>query len=419
MKEDFSSVGDIDFEDFKDGIDFLGQANVSNTFNVEPSIDLARKNSEPIDLFDEDRSQEIDAMIEQIEKDFNVQDTGYYNLNGEENEVEHDDQISESEDQGRTTDHGINPIVSRDGLLDDELYQPVPVNPGDLELSPENTNAAFLDDVDDDTAEKVKYLQTLLPGLPLTRVEKIVKAFDTTLQYPSMLTLVPILRETMPDYLTAGWLKKVNTENADFVLQTASEGGLVDTALLNTMLQVKANAASLDDAIALYEDEYRKHKLVSAETYYTPTMPSGVLMVSFAPQKPTGYSDRIVLQMLVANKRLTRALAFKQKIEEDGRLLDLASYGTLVEYYARQKQLGSSLLLTKECISVHGVPPSQKYLSDLRILCKQNNLEEDIGLSNLIGEDPIAWLKHGERHLKREMSKKGRDVQLARNRIIA
>ena len=124
--------------------------------------------------------------------------------------------------------------------------------------------------------------------------------------------------------------------------------------------------------------------------------------------------------MLVTNDRGTRALKFKENVEARGRFLDIASYGTLVQYYSRHNQLGSALLLLKECLHRHGAAPSATYLSTLRTLYKQQLNETDIGLNDLIGDDPIAWLKHGERHLKREMSQKGRrNIQLAYNRILA
>ena len=117
---------------------------------------------------------------------------------------------------------------------------------------------------------------------------------------------------------------------------------------------------------------------------------------------------------------MTRALEFKQAAEAQGRHTDLVSYGTLVQYYSRHNQFGSAVMMLKECMDTHGAPPSQSFLSDLRRLAKQQNAEESVALANLIGEDPIEWLKHGERHLKREKSKKGRrHVQYAQNRLLA
>jgi hypothetical protein len=137
-------------------------------------------------------------------------------------------------------------------------------------------------------------------------------------------------------------------------------------------------------------------------------------------QKPTGYSDRLVLQMLVDNNRITRALKLKQNIEEEGRAIDIPSYGSMIEYYSRHGQLGSSLLFLKECIRQHGAAPSEKYVTRLRVLSRQQRLEKKLMVTEMIGEDPIRWLKHGEKYLKREMSKKGRrNVKVAYNRALA
>lgn len=124
--------------------------------------------------------------------------------------------------------------------------------------------------------------------------------------------------------------------------------------------------------------------------------------------------------MLVNNNRMTRALAQKQKIEEDGRTIDIPSYGSIIEYYSKHGQLGSALLFLKECTRKHGAVPSEKNLASLRLLARQKNLDKGLMLSEIIGEDPIKWLKHGERHLKREMTKKGRrNVSMAYNRALA
>lgn len=121
---------------------------------------------------------------------------------------------------------------------------------------------------------------------------------------------------------------------------------------------------------------------------------------------PTEYSDRLLLQMLIKNRRLPRALRLKQEIESSGRTIDTLSYGSLIDHCARQGQLGSALLLLKECVSVHGAPPNEKSLQQLRLLGRQNKLEEEI--TEYAGTDSLAWLRHGENKMKRELSKKGR-----------
>jgi hypothetical protein len=123
--------------------------------------------------------------------------------------------------------------------------------------------------------------------------------------------------------------------------------------------------------------------------------------------------------MFVDNNRLPRALAFKEKVEDRGGALDIASYGSLVEYYGRRDQLGSALMVLKECIDRHDASPSEKYLTKVRVLCRQQGLEEHVHLKELIGEDPIEWLRHGERYLKRERTKKGRrNVLMAYNSAL-
>ncbi len=114
-----------------------------------------------------------------------------------------------------------------------------------------------------DDIAKIRDLQRALPGLPISRLRKVTKAFESTLGYPSILTLVPILRESLPDHLTSGRLKRMNTSNANFVLQKAEEYRVVDISLLNSMLQVKTSASSLDDAESFHRDEFRRHNLVS------------------------------------------------------------------------------------------------------------------------------------------------------------
>ena len=124
--------------------------------------------------------------------------------------------------------------------------------------------------------------------------------------------------------------------------------------------------------------------------------------------------------MFVDNNRIQRALNFKGTIEREKRTLDLPSYGTIIDYYAKHHQLGSAMILLKECLAIHGSPPSEKYLSSTRVLARQLDMEHKLRLNELIGKDPTEWLKYGERFLKRERSKKGRrNVQLAYNRILS
>lgn len=246
---------------------------------------------------------------------------------------------------------------------------------------------------------KIRDIQEALPGLPLSRVKKVLAAFENSLSYPSMLNLVPVLRENMPDNVTSKWLKSRNNANAEVAWHKACDDQVVDVALANTMLQVKTSYGHIQQALDFHADSFAMHGL-----------------------KPTAYSDRHVFQMLVSNDRLSRALQFKQVVEEQGRELDLASYGTLVQYYSRRSQLGSALMILKECLQTHGAAPSESFLAQLRVLFRQQDVSEGDdrdSLNAMIGADPIEWLKHGERYLKREKSKKGRrNILYAQNRLL-
>jgi hypothetical protein len=194
----------------------------------------------------------------------------------------------------------------------------------------------------------------------------------------------------MPDYITSTWLKQMSAMTARFVMYKAAKEDLVDIHMLNGVLELETASGSLDRAVDFYENEFGAHGL-----------------------EPTGYSKRLMVQMFLNSNRISRALSFKNKLSESGKVLDIPAYGSLVDYCARHGHLGSALLLLKECLSVHKAPPGEATVSQLRILCRQ------AGITDMVGEDPTEWLRHGEAHLKREMSKKGRrGVHEARNKHL-
>lgn len=284
------------------------------------------------------------------------------------------------------------------GESNDANYSPAMSDVPENSLDDADSEEAFkmfnTEDVEEDY--RLVRLRELLPNFSDRRLIKIIHCYQRSLGDPSILELVPIVRENMPDYITSTWLKKMATMTASFAIQKAAENQLVNTEILNSVLELHASSGSLDRAIDFHQTEFAAHDL-----------------------EPTEYSDRLVVQMLLRNNRFNRALDFKQMVEKSGRSLDIKSYGSLVEFCARRKQLGSAMLLLKECLSIHGSPPSEASLSNLRLLCRQARIEDEIGLESMIGKDPVEWLRHGERELKREYSKKGRrNVQLGRNAMV-
>jgi len=239
-------------------------------------------------------------------------------------------------------------------------------------------------------------LEILLQGFPEKRIQKVRDVMMSNLGKPSMLQLVPILRENMPDHISKVWLRQKNLLDASTVMESAEEQGVVDRHLLTSMLEVVAKSGSVDKAIAFHAEEFSKKNIV-----------------------PTAYCDRILLQMLIENRRVSRALEFKEKIESQGKHLDLVAYGSLCNHYANHGHLGSAILTLKECISVHGTPPGEKSLSRLRLMCRKHGVHEDADILKLIGRDPLQWLKEGEHSLKREYTKKGRrQVDLPANNLL-
>jgi len=385
------AIDDDDQDDFNVFFEELKKEAKAYGLDEEPSEEDARELFKIMleeyatgEIFTESQDDEDDEA-ESRSRDILDQDATHNSATAELSNREIDASLSIGEHTDVTEPLELDLASSETSIKTENKISPASVNRHDelAELEPEKR-------------AKLRELQLALPGLPISRLKKVLKAFESTLSYPSILTLVPILRETLPDHLTSGRLKRMNENNAEFVFQKAEEYRLVDTSLLNSMLQVKTSASSLDDAERFHREEFRRHNL-----------------------KPTAYSDRLVLQMFVENGRLQRALNFKQSIERDKRTLDLPSYGTLIDYYAKHHQLGSAIVLLKECLALYGSPPSEKYLSSTRVLARQLQMEEKLRLTQLIGKDPIEWLKYGERFLKRERSKKGRrNIQLANNRIL-
>lgn len=311
-------------------------------------------------------------------------------------------------EQSTTTfqSYGTRTMEAVPNMQNDTSYAPSFAGSGSAEIMPPEAETAF--DLADTSEEAIdaepmtrqeqvqQELREMLPGLPERRIRQLEEAFTKTPGDPSLLRLIPILRETMPDYVNLAWLKHKNRRAAVTVMAKAEEDGLVDIHLLNSMLEVETSAGSLDRAVAYHEDEFARKNM-----------------------QPTPYSDRLVMQMMVKNKRISRALAFKDKVESQGRNVDLASYGSLIEHYANRNQLGSALMMLKECITTHGSPPGERSLSKIRLICRKKGIVKEVGLEKMIGPDPLEWLRHGEEFKKHEMSYKGRrQVTLPGNRLL-
>jgi hypothetical protein len=282
----------------------------------------------------------------------------------------------------------MEPLEGDDELLNEDLAR-VPTFTDNVEI------------LDDKEVAEVDYqleiLREALPLFPENRLVKIQKVFQKSLNEPSMLELVPLVREVMPDYITNTWLKKMSALTAKFVMHKAKEDGLVDKDMMNSVLSLHASSGSIDRTLDFHQVEFQEHGM-----------------------QPNDYSNRLVVQMLLNNNRLPRALDFKRKVEESGRPLDLKAYGSLVEYAGSRKQLGTAMLLLKECIKVHGASPGERSLANVRILSRHAGKDMEASLVELVGPDPNAWVKDlaVRRRYKHRKGAHGNSLQQARNQLV-
>jgi len=247
--------------------------------------------------------------------------------------------------------------------------------------------------------DRISMLQDALPGLPRSLIEKVAEIYSKNLAAPSLIQLVPALRENLPENLSYTWLRDKNLKDARYAIEQAKcQAGSLDRHTLNAMLGVEVAAGKFNDALMFHNTQFK----------------------SLGNIEPDHKADRQLIQLLLKHKRISKVLELKDSIEKQGRKLDLLSYGSLMEFYSKQNNLGSALLVLNECLEKHGGhKPGEHYLKQIRILCRHNDCEEKVELEKLIGSDPFSWVKDGESKYKREYSKRGkRSVNEARNKFI-
>jgi hypothetical protein len=390
---DLTSLGGrVDLESFKD----FGLDDTSNSTSLSNSLDDNAESSLPLDEeLEPDEDENFDTFFDEQKDEWREQGVELGDIEANEGTQE---SLSASTGQPsyateRTTTGQTIQAMDNETWSEGERFKGLAQKEG----ATFTETIEVLDDAEVDMRERqLDYLREALPAFPDNRLVKIQKTFNKSLGDPSLLELTSIVRERMPDYITSTWLKQMGSLTARYVMHAASQDGLVDVHMLNGVLELDTSSGSLDRALEFHQTQFTSQGLT-----------------------PNGYSDRLVLQMFVKNNRLQRALAFKLSVEEAGRTLDLQSYGSLIDFCGRHNQLGSGLLLLKECLSVHKAAPGEACLSQIRVLCRQADLMEKVGLTDLIGQDPAEWLRHGEANLKREYSKKGRrDVQISRNALL-
>lgn len=122
-------------------------------------------------------------------------------------------------------------------------------------LDDSHSMVALPEDADD--------LDLVLYGLPPNRVDKVRDEFKLTLGTPSMIRLVPLLRENIPENIDRNWLIEKNLRDTESVMEMAKEEDVVDSHLMNSMLQVYCKAGRPQDAVACYEKDFKDMQMVS------------------------------------------------------------------------------------------------------------------------------------------------------------
>ena len=122
-------------------------------------------------------------------------------------------------------------------------------------LDDSHSMVALPEDADD--------LDLVLYGLPKNRVDKVRDEFKVTLGTPSMIRLVPLLRENIPENIDRNWLIDKNLRDTESVMEMAKEEDVVDSHLMSSMLQVYCKAGRPQEAVACYENDFKDMQMVS------------------------------------------------------------------------------------------------------------------------------------------------------------
>ena len=146
--------------------------------------------------------------------------------------------------------------------LSEQLSTNEDVN-ANLPATTSNNNIISSSDISDEEGYKLQRLSNILPGLPRERLSEIMDLYEGHLSDPSVILLVPILREKLPIQIDIRNLRDKAYENALVTMKAAEEGGLVDGHVLNGMLQVVSNSQTHNDILEFYDGMDSKYGVVS------------------------------------------------------------------------------------------------------------------------------------------------------------
>lgn len=232
------------YESLKGEFEEDSEVNVLNEESARELFELISVQQIPTDGDDLEHNDEVGRRHNDSEVDVEeaIIDSSSHDDDDKEEEEEEGNFAIEFDDFNSKADTMLKELNE---LQENMLHAIKPVE----DVSPTFPNAA---DTDDE-------LSLLLQGFPLNRIEKVRETFSMSLGTPSFLSLVPTVREVMPERICNSWLKKKNLVDAF----TAMESVEADIHILNSMLQVLSKSGSIDKALAFYDKEFKAHNTAS------------------------------------------------------------------------------------------------------------------------------------------------------------
>ena len=241
---------------------FLEYQKDLTAFNVDNDgeYDISEESTDDDDDYDDDdddyddmSEEEIIAMMKELEMGYDDDDD---DLIGADDLQKLLDSANDLQDETTNESNNIAQLAS--GTPTDAESNNLPATMDEPNAMTAQTSSVQSLSSDPDLAG----LQMVLPGMPKPRLKQIKKAFQESLAAPSLLTLVPILRENMPEQITPTWLMGKNLRDADFCIAKAHEDGAINIHMLNTMLQVASSTGGIDRALYLRDVQFQNYGLV-------------------------------------------------------------------------------------------------------------------------------------------------------------
>jgi len=227
-----------DDRDIIDGLKDLGAGDIDETlFDQMLDDDGLEENLLDDIMAGEQLSEEEKTLLNEMMSEFENHEDGMENL--EDAEYTFSNEVETNSESDQTGDKDIVSLDDSSLQLRDSMTKEI----------------AMPTDADD--------LDMVLYGLPKSRINRVRDEFERTLGTPSMIRLVPMLRENMPEVVSRQWLVKKNLHNANVVMEMAKEDKVVDIHLMNSMLQVYAKSDKVDEALDFYDNEFKSMHKVS------------------------------------------------------------------------------------------------------------------------------------------------------------